>query len=365
MTKKTSLRVSSSNPDHTLPKIYTQITLAFKLEDHVDHQTVIDDFVVGLQRTLSQYRFLRGTLQTNVMTGRLWIRKEKHNTVEFVTNWIDGPEDDFPSYETLEKAEFPAAMLDGDSLFPLHVTHKQPLTLLVESGDDDTPILVAQANFIRGGLILAVAVHHSCSDGPGANGFLSHWAENTRGVLTGTTPTPFDSLVLDRSPLTSKASAKRSTTNEDQEAPFSCAVTKTPPTPPKDFKIPRLSQVMLHSSSGGPARLKKDAKPPGQPTASSYDAMVAILRRCMTRARLPLLNSERSTESRLLHAVGLRQCMEPPLPARFLGNALALPTPSMDISSLLDGEALPQIGSVIRASILEATSKDTINRTAD
>ncbi|KAK7541673.1 hypothetical protein IWX49DRAFT_592422 [Phyllosticta citricarpa] len=326
MTKKTSLRVSSSNLanelgreefplsdfDHTLPKIYTQITLTFKLEDHVDCQTVIDNFVVELQRTLSQYRSLRGTLQTNVTTGKLWIRKEKHNTVEFVTNWIDGSLDDFPSYETLEKADFSAAMLDGDSLFPLHVTHKQPLTAIGESGEDDTPILVARANFIRGGLILV--------------------AENTRGVLTGTTPTPFDPLVHDCSPLTSKASAKRSTTNEDHEAPFSFTVTKTQPTPPKDFKMPRLSQVMLHFPSDGLAQLKKDAKPPGQPTASSYDAIVAILWRCMIRARLPLLNSERSTESLPLHAVGLRQCMEPPLPARFLGNALALPTPSMDIS---------------------------------
>ncbi|KAK7541923.1 trichothecene 3-o-acetyltransferase [Phyllosticta citribraziliensis] len=379
MARKTVLRVSSSNPanepgredfplsdfDHTLPKIYTQVTLTFKLEDDVDRQAVIENLIVGLQRTLSQYRSLRGTLQTDVATGKLWIRKEKHSTVEFIVNWMEGTEDDFPSFEALENKDFPAAMLDGDSLLPLHVTHKAPLTPLGESGDDNNPILVVQANIIRGGLILAVAVHHSCSDGPGMNGFLSQWAENTRCVLTGATPTPFDPVVLDRSPLTSKDSARKSVVNDVNEAPFSFTVAKTPPAPPQDFKMPRLSQVMLHFPADRLARLREDANPPGQSGASSYDAIVAILWRCMTRARVPLLRPERSAESRLLHAVGLRQFMKPPLPARFLGNALALPTPSMEIGTLLDDGALPQIASVIRASIQEATSKDSIKKTAD
>ncbi|KAK8167648.1 hypothetical protein IWX90DRAFT_484135 [Phyllosticta citrichinensis] len=177
MAIKTTFRVSSSNPDndperedfplsdfdHIPNRCYTLVSLTFNLEEEDDRQVIIDNLIIGLQRTLSQYRSLRGTLQSDVATGRLWIREYKHSTVEFTTNWIDGPEDDFPSFEALEMTDFPAAMLDGDSLLPSHVTRKE--TLPRGGNGDNVPVLVAQANFIPGGLILALAVHHSCSDG--------------------------------------------------------------------------------------------------------------------------------------------------------------------------------------------------------
>ncbi|KAK8167647.1 hypothetical protein IWX90DRAFT_134149 [Phyllosticta citrichinensis] len=66
-----------------------------------------------------------------------------------------------------------------------------------------------------------------------------------------------------------------------------------------------------------------------------------------------------------MHAVGLRKSMDPPLPARFLGNAVTAPLLSIEIGLLLDDNALPQIASAIRASILETASKDMIKKISD
>lgn len=119
---------------------------------------------------------------------------------------------------------------------------------------------------------------------------------------------------------------------------------------------------MYHFSTSGIARLKGDAA-----TVSTYEAMVAILWRCMTRARVPLFKPSLSAQTRLLHAVGLRRFVKPPLPARYLGNALALPAPFVEIYALLGDKdaALRRTAGVIRGSIQEATSEAMIQRTAD
>lgn len=121
MARKETLRVSSSDPanesgteefplsdlDHIISKIYVPVTLVYKLEDHVDRQQVIEKLRSSLQVTLSQYPCLRGSLRNDESSNRLFIRKEESNTVPFNIHWLDEHEDDFPSYEMLEKKEFP------------------------------------------------------------------------------------------------------------------------------------------------------------------------------------------------------------------------------------------------------------------
>lgn len=86
--------------------------------------------------------------------------------VQFILNWLDEPEDDtFPTFAELSRTNFPPIMVDGDLLLPTAVTKKQPLTPMGDHREDKTPILVVQANFIRGGLIMAAAIYHPTTDG--------------------------------------------------------------------------------------------------------------------------------------------------------------------------------------------------------
>lgn len=138
--------------------------MTYELDAGADRNKIVQTLREGLEITLSQYRSLAGELETDPTNGKVWIKRKKDSTVEYIVNDISD-NDSFPSFAALDKEDFPAGKMDGDLLLPIAVTQKQPLTPLGEDKDDETPILVAQINFIRGGIIVAAAVHHCCSDG--------------------------------------------------------------------------------------------------------------------------------------------------------------------------------------------------------
>ncbi|KAB2580485.1 Trichothecene 3-o-acetyltransferase [Lasiodiplodia theobromae] len=356
-----------SDLDHALPKIYTLLTLTYELDPAADKNKMVQNLREGLEITLGQYRSLAGELDTDPNNGKVWIKRKKGKTVEYIVNDMSDT-DEFPSFEALDREDFPAGKMDGDLLLPIAVTQKQPLTPLGEDKDDETPILVAQVNFIRGGIIVAAAIHHCCSDGPGTDGFLAQWAANSHAIATSSALPPFDSSCMDRTPLISHAKPSDEWMAATQRKIRSLDHQKTPPPPPPaDFKMPPLSQVMMHFSSSGLAKLKEATKQPGDGSewVSTYDSIMAVLWRSFTRSRLEMFKPDLESESHLLHAVGIRKAVTPPLPPHFLGNALLLPKPGVPISRLIADETLPQIAGTVRQSIKDYTDPQMIQDTLD
>ncbi|KKY22006.1 putative trichothecene 3-o-acetyltransferase [Diplodia seriata] len=356
-----------SEIDHALPKIYTLLTLVYELDAGADKKKLAQNLKEGLEITLSQYRSLAGELETDPNNGRVWIKRKKGKTVEYIVNDMSD-NDDFPSFEALDREDFPAGKMDGDLLLPTAVTQKQPLTPMGEDKDDETPILVAQVNFIRGGVIVAAAVHHCCSDGPGTDGFLAQWAANSRATATSSALPSFDNSCLDRTPLISKAKPSPEWMTATQRKIRSLDHVKEPPAPPPaDFKMPPLSQVMLHFSTSGLAALKEATKQPGDGSewVSTYDSIMAVLWRAFTRSRLDMFKPDLESDSHLLHAVGIRKAVTPALPPHYLGNALLLPKPGVPISRLIAADTLPAVAATVRQSIKEYTSPQMIADTLD
>lgn len=91
-------------------------------ERHVDKFHVVENFESGLEITLTQFPALAGTLQTNQKDNSLWVLCKREHSVELTVNQIDTSDDAFHSYEALDEADFPAAMLDGKKLLPKAVT---------------------------------------------------------------------------------------------------------------------------------------------------------------------------------------------------------------------------------------------------
>ncbi|KAF2254934.1 hypothetical protein BU26DRAFT_148161 [Trematosphaeria pertusa] len=357
-------RFELSDYDHCLPKIYTLIALVYKLgEGTASPETIIGNLQQGLEVTLSQYRSLSGVLRTSPESGKVWIQKRRESIVDLIANWM---EDAFPSYEELEKADFPCHAIDGDALLPTALTQKQPLTPLGEEKEDDSVVFCAQVNFIRGGVVLGIAIHHCCSDAPGTDGMLTNWAENTRRVIVGAGPAPFDARNLDRSPLISKATPTEAQLREIEERGITGALAhvKTPPTPPKDFVMPPISQVMLHFSKSALERLRADAKPVDQDRISNYNAIMAMMWRSITRARIPLFHPNPSSPTHLVHAVGFRRYVKPALPPGYLGNVLMLPKPGLAIENLLSDDGLRSAAAAVRTSITSSVSPSTIEDTS-
>ncbi|OJD37518.1 trichothecene 3-o-acetyltransferase [Diplodia corticola] len=370
-------RFELSEIDHALPKIYTLLTLVYELDAAADKSKLAQNLKAGLEITLSQYRSLAGELETDPTNGRVRIIRKKGKTVEYIVNDMSD-NDDFPSFESLDREDFPAGKMDGDLLLPVAVTQKQPFTPLGEDKEDETPILVAQVNYIRGGVIVAVAVHHCCSDGPGTDGFLAQWAANTQAAATSSALPAFDSSCLDRTPLMSQAKPSDEWMAATQKKIRSLDHVKEPPAPPPaDFKMPPLSQVMLHFSTSGLAALKEATKQPGDGSdwVSTYDSIMAVLWRAFTRSRLEMFKPDMSSESHLLHAVGIRKAVTPALPPHYLGNALLLPKPGVPISTLIatgsddnstnNTNTLPLIAATVRQSIKDYTAPQMVADTLD
>ncbi|KAI7641311.1 hypothetical protein KC318_g21903, partial [Hortaea werneckii] len=164
-----------SDMDHTMPKIYAQIAEVFELKDESEENkaTIVANLVKGLEFSLAQYPIMAGGLKMDPETGRMWVAKKQDSSVGLYVNVRDTP-----TYQELNQKDFPAAMLKGHEILPKSVTEKQLFSPLGDNADEDLSISAFQVNFIPGGVILASAIHHNCSDGPGCDGFLTTWAEN-------------------------------------------------------------------------------------------------------------------------------------------------------------------------------------------
>lgn len=131
-------------------------------------------------------------------------------------------------------------------------------------------------------------------------------------------------------------------------------IKEAPAPSPADFVMPELCPVMYHFPKNSLGKLKQACKP-SDPEAwvSTYDCIMALLWKIVTRVRLPMQKPDLSSNMTLVHAVNDRNMLQPSLPERFLGNAVSLArVEPMTVESVLAGNNLPEIASAVRASIL-------------
>ncbi|EJT70245.1 hypothetical protein GGTG_12418 [Gaeumannomyces tritici R3-111a-1] len=137
-------------------------------------------------------------------------------------------------------------------------------------------VFAAQANFVEGGLVLTVGIHHAAGDAVALQTILSTWAENTAVAEGGDSGafTVYDTESNDRSIL-------------------------------------------------------MDGVPPSEDTAaeaaafSTHDALSAMLWRAITRARTGG-DAPAPVDSAFAYAINVRPRASPPLPATYVGNASML-----------------------------------------
>lgn len=356
-------RFELSDMDHTMPKIYVQIAEIFELPPDADRGGIVQSLAKGLAFALGQYPVLAGVLRMDASNGRMWVVKQRDSTVGLFVKDASAPagkEHHLPSFEYLEADDFPVQLIDGHKVLPKIVTEKQLFSPLGENADDDATIISTfQITFIDGGLILAAAIHHNCSDGPGCNGFLTTWAENSAAASRGEPFKPIDVANTARDQLSAPKPSAERWQELDGKFPILKNLRAPPPAPPADFMMPNLKIRMWHVPRSRAAELKAlCAQADEEKWVSTYDCIMALFWKTITRAKLPLLKPAMSKEVILVHAVNTRNMLEPPLPDRFLGNAVALPRVPIDsIEELVrDGnDNLPQLAAAVRESIKTIT----------
>ncbi|GKU08253.1 unnamed protein product [Fusarium langsethiae] len=338
--------------DMNLPRLYgARWVLCFPLLQGSDKSQVYDKLKQGLAHTVVSIPWISGTIGPeegrDPDDGRIQIL-ESPDPVSFPYKDLTGI---MPSYAELKEQNFPLSALSMAQLGPIDAMPQGP----------QQPVFATQANFVEGGLLLTVGVHHSACDASALDAIVSTWAYNTAAVSNGTNSfAPFDEQSNDRFPLMRG--------NLDTESGDPCGYLLMP-TPPQSnqampaFEMPPLSSRLFHFSSESLKNLKETAE-----AFSTHDALLAFLWQHMTLARVksgvfsnPPGDADRSA---LCLAVNVRNRMRPPLPPSYLGNAsMPCVTEKLPVSAIISGTSLPRVAATIRKSLAAFTNPGRVSAT--
>ncbi|KAK1990084.1 hypothetical protein LX36DRAFT_440245 [Colletotrichum falcatum] len=332
-------RFRLSTLDYMSPRSYFNYAVFFKVED-VDKSKAAAVLKEGLERTLAQTKHLVSTIEKDEDGGHSFV-KRKSSTVKFVVQHLDSPGDEFPSFAEIEAAHFATTAL-GD----IGVLSNAPMTYgeKPEAHPDSNPAAASfKANFIPGGLILNMHVHHYSNDISGWGSLTRQLAENCSAIVNGTEFPPFDPGCLDRSRFNAPAVPEESRADA----------------PPQADRHPahRPSQSLLfHLPRSKAAELKRAASPDDGSWVSTYDAVAALVWRTFSRIREPFYRPDPSSSTIWAEAVDMtRRLADPEVPARMQGNvffaavsATASSVPQLTVARVVSEARLSELAAYTR-----------------
>jgi hypothetical protein len=261
----------------------------------------------GLERTLSQARHLVGTIEKDA-DGRHSFVKRRNSTVKLVVQYLDAPEDNFPSFADIEAAHFV-----GTALGDINLLSNAPMTYgeKPEADPDSSPAVSSyKANFIPGGLIFNMHSYHYANDVTGWANFTQQLAANCHAILTNTAYPTWHPASLDRSRFTAPTVPAHSRV-------------AAPPQAPRHPSHRPSTALLFHIPKSRAAALKALASPTTDDASwiSTYDAVAALTWRVLTRLRRPLYNPDPTSTPLLAEGVNLTKRLPPtPFLARMQGN---------------------------------------------
>lgn len=222
-------------------------------------------------------------------------------------------------YKQLRAAHFPPDKIAFDAIAPK----------LFGKAADSTPVMVAQVNFLRGGLLLFFAVHHCVLDEVGLFNVMKLWSSCCRGDVDLDSVT---SQWFDRSPLLQGAGIGRLEDHPEYTlAPEGAAVRAAEPGAyyPDSQNV---SSATFFFSDEALGLLKTAATMPspddsdeGTAWISTNDALIALFWCCITSARVA--ESTKPT-SEIFPIFGMtvngRSQLRPPMSPHYCGNVVLI-----------------------------------------
>jgi hypothetical protein len=181
-----------SDAEQVFPGNHTTPCVAFPLSiASAEREEFISQLRIGLQNVVTHIPLVGGQLHND--EGLISILRHNHVPIQLNVHHLD-LEPGFPTYETLAASGFNSALYSSIASF------------LVPPGanlggfrrDDGCPVAVFQVSFIRGGVLVTVALHHMCGDARSIDHIFSLWAASTKAAKEGH-PMPTWSPIIDRS----------------------------------------------------------------------------------------------------------------------------------------------------------------------
>lgn len=276
-------------------------------------------------------------------------------------------------YADLMAAGLPEEALDDEVLIS---------AALSPTVDQGIAVLVAQANFIKGGCLLGVGVHHSVADGTGMLAIVKVWAEQCRKLQVQDTMSPqriVPAESFDRERLQKIWLAERNKGGENEKIDKSDELywllgldpvtslhnkpnitTLQSSTASVPEALPLMETSIFYMSRGALSDLKRAASPErselseNHPVISAHDALTAFLWRSIMSARFPPGSPESvgHPTAILESAVDVRAQFSTAVPPLYFGNLVLINTTSMPLSTLTSPSTkLSQVAVEIRKTL--------------
>ena len=160
---------------------YTLLTLGFPIKDDADQDEVVTLLKKVANEMTVSYPWLAGQIFNEKSEDEVDPNSGVYKVVHYTTH--EGPSkfihvkecrDLCPSYADIIKAGAPLSMLDGDVISPAYgFPHLYPANVA-------QPVVLIQANFIRGGMLLTSCTHHLTMDANGHEQFIRQFARLCR-----------------------------------------------------------------------------------------------------------------------------------------------------------------------------------------
>ncbi|PGH11405.1 hypothetical protein AJ79_04906 [Helicocarpus griseus UAMH5409] len=336
-----------SHLDYLTAQTYNNYALFFEVKE-AEKPSVAAALKGALERTLSQCKHLVGTIEKNEYGEHSFVKK-RNSTVLFVIQWLDTPEDSFPSSSDLEKSHFVSSRLGDITTLSIKkmVYGERP-----ECSPDASPVISAfQANFIPGGLILNMHHHHYANDVMGWASCVYQLAENCYSIIKNTKPPSWAPECLDRARFIVK-----DVPNEEK--------VDGPPAPERHPDLHPASWLLFHLPKSKAAELKKVAMPSDGSWISTYDAFSALIWRVLSKYRAPLYKAELAATSCWGEGINMRPRLNPRGAERIQGNvchgALAGAEPGKPSNAEVISEApLSRVAAYIR-TLTDRTTEESL-----
>ena len=185
--------------DHIMPRRYTFRLFFFPMAETHNATTIESTLRLGLSSMMEAMPLLSGTLKPHYhpsQSGRLAITAP-WNSIDDIFRVKDLSHHDI-NYEELRRRHFPMDAFEFEDVLSIAAERSDTFGL-------ENPVILAQLNFVNGGFILGVCMHHSVLDGQAAVPLMQIWAAHCRGEHSSNT---IKQELLSRAPLLRQASSE-------------------------------------------------------------------------------------------------------------------------------------------------------------
>lgn len=326
-------------------RLYTQITLCFpnRIDDSSSTSTkIIENLERALARLRKTFPWVTGKVVQNDHVFKI---TSAQTSLGLMVKELQG-DATVATWDVLKQAYFPFHMLDEDVFAPCKTMVKP---------DAERPVLLVQANFVQGGLLLTFNAQHGSMDMAGQAQVITLLAKACRGeeftkdeVETGNmrrvnrvpladekNPGHFDSPTSKPEEVVQEAGANAKSRDPQPSAPSDALVwayLDFPPTSSSTLKN-FASQTLAVDTA----------------FVSTDDVLSAFIWQSITRVRRPRLDSPRSTPTTLTRNVDVRRHFD--LPPTYPGMMTTSTSHTYPVDDLVDQKSLGAVASGLRAAL--------------